>query len=99
MKLNGRQIQEIRDALLDAYPTHDALRMMVRIKLNENLEDIAGGENQRVVVFNLVSWAERTGRVEELIAGAYSDMQGNPALDRLVQPGRSRRVSARGRGR
>ena len=41
--------------------------MMVRIELNESLEAIADGANQRVVIFNLVSWAERTGRIDDLV--------------------------------
>ena len=32
--------------------------MFVRLELNENLDAIAGGENLRVVVFKLVTWAE-----------------------------------------
>ena len=85
MKLTGRQIQQIRDALLDAYPTADSLRMMVRIELEQELAAIAGGENQRVLVFNLVSWAERNGCVQELIAGAYEEMPGNRELRRLAR--------------
>ena len=85
MKLTGRQIQQIRDALLDAYPTADSLRMMVRIELEQDLAAIAGGENQRVLVFNLVSWAERNGCVQELIAGAYEEMPGNRELRRLAR--------------
>jgi formylglycine-generating enzyme required for sulfatase activity len=84
MKLTGHQIQQIRDALLDAYPTADSLRMMLRIELNENLEAIAGGENQRVVVFNLVTWAEQNGRVDALLTGAYNQTPGNPALQHLI---------------
>ena len=85
MQLTGSQIQQIRDALLDAFPTRDALRMMVRIELDENLDALAGGENQRVVIFNLVSWAEQNGRVDALIAGAYKQVPGNPALQELVK--------------
>jgi hypothetical protein len=84
MTLTGRQIQQIRDALLSAYTTSDSLSMMVRIELEEELAVIAGGENLRVVIFNLVTWAERNGCIDKLIAGAHNQMPGNPALQELV---------------
>ncbi len=84
MKLTGQRVQQICDALSDAYPTRDALRMLVRLELDENLEEIAGGENQSVVVFNLVTWAERSGRIDELITHARRRMPGNEALQHLA---------------
>ena len=83
-QLSGKQIGEIQEALLDAFPARDDLRMMVRIELDETLEAIADGSNQRVVIFNLVSWAERTGRIDDLVQGAYRQNQGNPALRQLM---------------
>jgi formylglycine-generating enzyme required for sulfatase activity len=83
-KFSGRQIGELQDALLDAFPARDDLRMMVRIELDERLEAIADGSNQRVAIFNLVSWAERTGRIDDLVQGAYRQNQGNPALQKLM---------------
>lgn len=83
MKLTGLRVQQICDALSDAYPTRDALRMLLRLELDENLEEVAGGENQSVAVFNLVTWAERSGRIDELIAAARRRMPGNEALQQL----------------
>ena len=82
-QLSGKQIGEIQEALLDAFPARDDLRMVVRIELDERLEAIADGANQRVVIFNLVSWAERTGRIDDLVQGAYRQNMGNPALRKL----------------
>ncbi len=48
--------------------------MMVRYKLNQPLAAIATGDNLCVVAFNLVTWAERSGRVDELVAGAVKQM-------------------------
>lgn len=84
MNLTGQRVQQICDALSAAYPTRDALRMLLRLDLDENLEEIAGGENQSVVVFNLVTWAERSGRIGELIAAAQRRMPGNEALQKLA---------------
>lgn len=85
MKLNGQQVKQIQDALLDAYATRDSLRMMVRTGLDQRLEAIADGETLRVVIFNLVSWAEQYGRVKDLISAAQSQNPGNESLQHLAR--------------
>ena len=82
--LSGQQIGQLVDALLGAYPSRDDLRIMVTIELDETLEAIADGANQRVVVFNLVTWAVRGGRVDDLLAGARRGNPGNRSLAVLV---------------
>lgn len=89
MKLSGKQLKEIQETLLDAFPTRDELRMMLRFELDEKLEAIADGTNQRVLIFNLVTWAERNGRIDHLVHGACNHMPGNPALQQLQQTRRS----------
>ncbi len=84
-KLTGKQVQEISDAILNAYGSVAALRMMVRIELDEILDEIAGGESLRIVTFNLITWAERSGRVEDLVRGAARYNPGNQALRQLVR--------------
>lgn len=100
MKLSGQQIRRIQDALLDGYSSRDELRMMVRVELNENLDAIADGDNLRVLVFNLLSWAEQTDQVDELVQGARNHNPGNAALAQLAeeaaawfQPERERRAA------
>ena len=85
MRLTGQQIRRIQDALLDGYSSRDELRMMVRVELDENLDAIADGENLRVLVFNLLSWAEQTDQVDELVQGASNYNPGNAALAQLAQ--------------
>lgn len=80
MTLTGAQISQLLEALLDAYPQRDILRLMVRVELGENLDAIAGGGNLRAVVFSLIEWANRTGRTAELIDGARRGNPGNVAL-------------------
>ncbi len=84
MQLTGKQIAQIRDALVAAY-SQDRLREMVRIELNQRLEAIAGGDNLGVVAFNLVVWAEQHGRIQELIAAAYQQNPNNPLMQQLLQ--------------
>ena len=74
MALRGAQILQFQEALLSAYDG-PGLAQMVRIRLDEDLAAVAGGANLSEVVFNLILWAERTGRTEELVVGASA---GNP---------------------
>lgn len=88
MRLSGKQLQQVQEALLDAYSSVDELRMFVRFELNENLAAIAGGDNLRVVTFNLVTWAEQHSRLADLIAGACSQRPGNVLLAKLQSDAR-----------
>jgi hypothetical protein len=80
MNLNGRQIQQFSVALYSAFPSRASLSQMVRFNLDVNLEVIAGGESLADVTFNLISWAEAQGRVEELVVKARESNPGNPVL-------------------
>jgi formylglycine-generating enzyme required for sulfatase activity len=82
MALNKEQFQQIHDALLDGY-NEFALRQMVRFGMNEALDRIAGGSNLEERVFNLVEWADRTGRERELVQEAYNRNPTNPTLKNL----------------
>ena len=66
-------------SLLDAYD-EGSLRQMVRFQLDEHLDLIAGGGNLAQVVFDLIAWAERTGRIAELIGKAQAYNPGNARL-------------------
>ena len=79
-RLSGRQLRELRDALLDAYTSQASLRQMVRFELDENLETIAGGGDLAEQTFNLIDWAERTGRLLELVEKAHHFNPGNARL-------------------
>ena len=98
MRFTGPQLQELRDALISAYPTRPSLEQMVRFKLNENLHTITGDGNLDEIVFNLINWAEARGRLEELVSKAHAANSGNPQLRAFVdrmQPLLPRRLSHR----
>jgi hypothetical protein len=84
-QLSGKQIEDLVDALIHAYPSEADLAMMVRIELDETLAAVAAGGNLRVLIFNLITWAERSGRVDELVAGAVNHTPGNPMLQEYVR--------------
>jgi hypothetical protein len=79
MPLRGAQILQFQEALLSAYDG-PSLAQLVRIRLDEDLPAIAGGANLGEVVFNLILWAERTGRTQELVVGALASNPQNTQL-------------------
>jgi formylglycine-generating enzyme required for sulfatase activity len=84
MRLSGKQVEQLQDALLAAF-SKDALRMLVRTELDQNLDEIAGGENLRILTFNLVSWAEQNSCVGDLLQAAYKERPRDAVLQRLIQ--------------
>ncbi len=89
MQLTGKQVQQIQDALLDGYRTKDELAMMVFVRLEQNLEAITVGANLRVIIFNLVSWAAQTDRVDDLIQGASDYNPDNEVLQQIAKEWRA----------
>ncbi len=85
MRLTKEEYQELEFALLSAFPQKDNLKQMVRHQLDQRLETIVGGENQSIVIFNLIEWAETQGKLPELITGAHQENPGNPELQEFYQ--------------
>ena len=84
MELSGSEQEELRDALLEAFPTFEDLQEMVLFKLEEDLEAIAGSGILKNVVLKLLRWA-RSGRWEKLIKGAYKQNPDDPKLKAIHQ--------------
>ena len=82
MALDGQQYQRIHDALLDGYD-ETTLQLMVRFEMEEDLDRVVGPGNLTKRMYELVGWADRTGRVEELVQAAYNYNQGNETLAAL----------------
>jgi tetratricopeptide (TPR) repeat protein len=82
MKLNGKQFEAISKSLLDAFNL-DSLKAMVRIQLEEQLEQIARPGPLPKVVHDMIEWAEKKDRVQQLIDGAYTSSRSNRMLQEL----------------
>ena len=80
IELVGQERKQLRKAIINAYPNISKLRIMVREELDENLDQIAGVGELNTVVFDLIGWAESTGKVKELVEAAY---KGNPGNEQL----------------
>ena len=82
MKLNKSQRKEINAALADAFD-YAELDRMVSLELDEALEQIAVGKNLSQIIHELIRWAERRGRLDELVAAAYRSNPQNPRVAAL----------------
>jgi hypothetical protein len=84
MALTGNQIGQMREALLAGFPSKGSLEMMVRIHLDQSLDVIVEADNQTERIYNLVTWAERSGQVGGLIAGAFAEHPMSSQIARLA---------------
>lgn len=83
-QLAGQQVAALLDAILSGFDRSD-LRAMTRIELNEELDDIAGGDSLQDVGLSLIAWAERNGRVPELIAALGRSNPDNAQVQALLR--------------
>jgi len=100
--ITGKQIGQIVNALLSAFPTRADLAMLVAIELDAHLDAITTAPNLRADVFTLVQWALARNRLNELVAGARRQNPGNPLLKALPawfeEGGMRQEDGAHGRG-
>lgn len=82
-RLSGPQFKQFHEALLAAFD-QEALTQMVRLEMGVNISSVAGGSNFSAVAFNLIDWAQRTGRLGELITAAARSNGANPEIKAFV---------------
>ena len=59
MKLSKSEINVLFEALRDGYRNYDDLKIMVRLKLGENLGEIVQPDQKiDIVILELIEWAE-----------------------------------------
>ena len=85
MNLSREERKEFHKALIDAFPEYTDLKMMVDLEFDLNLEEIAGKDKLKSVIFGLIKWAESKGKLEDLIRGAYEENPGNTKLKEFIQ--------------
>ncbi|MFB2772271.1 effector-associated domain EAD1-containing protein [Pelatocladus sp. BLCC-F211] len=83
MNLIGREKKEFREALIKAFPEETDLKMMLSDQLDERLNEIASGDTQEKLLFNLIEWAEEQNRLEDLLIGALKQNNRNFELRRF----------------
>lgn len=82
---SGDDVEELRDALVSAFPRKSELEQMVRTKLDVPLSSIADGEDLRYIAFRLIEWSEMHGREVELVEKAYGYIAGNRELKSFAE--------------
>jgi len=82
--MNGVVLEEIVNALADAYDRDD-LKQMLRFRMNERFDHLVRPGPFPHEVFNLVEWAERRGREVELVQAAYRDRPAKPSIRALYE--------------
>ncbi|KYC43310.1 hypothetical protein WA1_14595 [Scytonema hofmannii PCC 7110] len=80
MELIGKQREQLKDALISAFPDKSKLEQMVDYQLHKSLNAIAGGNTLVDIVYNLIKTAESEGWVEKLIKDASDQNSGNKQL-------------------
>jgi hypothetical protein len=80
MRLTGQQYKQLREALLEAFPSKQRLSELVRFNFDKNLDAIALGDDLQEIAFKLIGAAEAEGWVERLIVAARESNPGNSRL-------------------
>lgn len=91
-QLTAAQFQELKAALLSAFPTRDNLKRMVHFGLNTNLDKISNSHHLATDIFNLIEWADTTGKMPQLLTAAHQhykkhlgEKSAHPQLKRFGQ--------------
>ncbi len=85
MNLSGQNRKQLRNALVDAFPTKSSLEQMLSYELNKSLDEVAGGNNVREIAFNLIRTAEAEEWIEDLMSSARKSNPGNLKLQAIVR--------------
>lgn len=79
MTLAPEEAKQLNQALLSAY-TYDSLERMLYFELGKHMQLIAPPGNLQIVVFSVITTAEREGWTNDLVYAAHDANPGNPDL-------------------
>lgn len=82
MDLSGGAAGKAQRSLMSAFPTAAQLTAMLKDRLSLRLECLVAPGNLNKQTFDLLCWAEREGRVNDLFQAAYQE---NPTCPELVE--------------
>jgi len=77
------QFDALQRALLAAFK-REGLERMLRLKMNVHLDHIARNGSLTDLVYDVIDWADREGRVGELVRVAVASVPGNPCLQEFA---------------
>src|SRR5947199_8948645 len=73
-------LERLCDALLAEFATWDRLNRFVAFELGEDLGTITPPGPMRTVVFNVLTWADHHGRLEELVSKVTRYLPHSPTV-------------------
>lgn len=82
--LKGKQLEAFCNALRNAFPVWPDLDAMVEFELGERLDGIVARDRIEVVILELVRWARKESRVDELLGGALRRKPRDVELRRIA---------------
>ena len=80
IRLSGDQFERLQKAIIDAFPRYDDLRMCLHFKLNERDTFVRQSVPITSQVYDVIEWAEASGRIRELIKGLRTAQANNKTL-------------------
>lgn len=83
MELTGREIEQLKQALLKAY-SFETFRQMLKEKLEEDLLNITTADGFENIVFNVINKFNSNGFIDKLIKTAKEDKPGNETLQNVA---------------
>ncbi len=85
MALTGRQFRELSEALNEAFPTYDVLRIFLRTEMDLRLENISNPDAMPVVLYEVLQYTDSTNRTENLVEAARRARPENAGLITIAQ--------------
>jgi Effector-associated domain 1/CHAT domain len=83
--LSPEQCQQLRDALIDAFPDKSGFEEMLYYGLKKNLNEIARDNSLKIIVLDLIRTAEAQGWFLQLVDAARKSNPGNSRLQAIAQ--------------
>ena len=80
---DNKKRKEFREALQAVYPNESKLEIFVDDELDENLSEVAGGDNLQIIAYNLVKWARANGRLDDLYQAFKQKHEKHPVIEKL----------------
>lgn len=85
MDLDGKQLKQLKQALVSAFPPRDRLEMMVEEELDRDLSTITDGQpDYELTVRALIKWATSNNKLPALMVGASRSNPGNEKIRAFI---------------
>jgi V8-like Glu-specific endopeptidase len=84
VRLHGKQIEELTDAMLSVFIDETDLEKLTLFEMDVRLPEIVRSDNLETMTLKLIQWAEKKERLGDLLAGAMTQRPKSAALRRIA---------------